>query len=303
MDHVGHGVTRAPILVTGACGYLGRHVVDALAMQDIAAIGVSKKAAGDIIGCDLLTAKEVKILLTNTYPECIIHCAATVPKDTDGYDDSDAAEQSVRMAQNVARYAPCPVVFASSMTVYDDAAQGKQPYQEKAADTLPAGKYAQGKWTAETEMAELAVHGLIALRFPGLFGPPRRGGLLYNVARAFLTGRSFQVNSPLPVWAAFDVRDAAQACVRAALLNPFPKKEIVNIGYEGVFSIPEAVSILAELCGVDWDGSQLDAPRFQMDLKNAQKLIGLPSDSFRERLFLLVEEVASDLAQEKLEDA
>ncbi len=299
MDYLGYGVVHSPILVTGADGYLGGHIFEMLGARDIPRVGVTRKAAGVMVACDLTLLEEVEASLAATSPGCIIHCAAAVPKNRDGYDDQEAAEQSLKMALNIASSAPCPVVFASSMTVYDSRLQGMRPIKEAAACSPPAGGYALGKWTAEREMAELARHGLVALRFPGLFGPPRCQGVLYNAARAFLTGTPFSLDNPVPMWAAFDVRDAAQACVNASLLEPFPRREVVNIGYEGDFSLPKAVSILAALCGVDWHADERNAPQFQMDLQCARKLLGISSVDFRDRLARLVGEVTLELAQEK----
>ena len=143
MDHVGRDL--GPILVTGAGGYLGTQVLANIRMRGLPCVPTSR---GGVTGepCDLVEASPVRALLDRTAPSVVIHCAASVPKSIAAYDDTQAADASVAMQRNIASHARCPIVFASSMTVYGDAPDC--PVGEDQA-LLPASEYARGKWTAE----------------------------------------------------------------------------------------------------------------------------------------------------------
>lgn len=54
------------------------------------------------------------------------------------------------------------------------------------------------------------------VRLPGLYGPPRRSGLMYEMFRAALAGRPFTPDHSLPTWTAMRVERAAQFCLNLA---------------------------------------------------------------------------------------
>lgn len=197
------------ILVTGAKGYLGGHVLRLLKERGVRCSGER---------CDLLNREAVRGMLNRLEPTRIIHCAAIVPKTPADYQDTAAAAASVTMTRNLANYARCPITLASSMT----------------ADYRGWG-YARGKWMAEMLMG--VVRGT-SLRLPGLFGPPRRGGVLYNAARAFLAGETFELTTVPSSWAAMDVRDAAECMIANEYTGPTEPMDI-----------RAAVALVRHLCG------------------------------------------------------
>jgi nucleoside-diphosphate-sugar epimerase len=190
-----------PILVTGASGYLGQHVVAVLAARGIAHVPTC--GSGDVgVACHLLWLKAVKRLIETVEPSQIIHCAAVVPKTPEDYHDWDATIESAIMAANVALYAQCPIVFASSLTAEH-----------------PASAYARGKAAAELL---LRPEDRI-VRLPGLYGPPRQSGAIYAAEQAIARGERPVL--PEPDWAVAHVRDAAEHLVAVALGEPHELKQ------------------------------------------------------------------------------
>jgi nucleoside-diphosphate-sugar epimerase len=208
----------------------------------------------------------------------VLHCAAPVPRTMDDYADERAARDGLDMVRALLTTKPARFVFASSMTVYRDA-----PSPVREEDAPPPGQgYVGGKRRAELLIEESGVPAMI-LRLPGLFGPPRRGGFLYNAARAVAAGEDFTIGARPRIWAALHVDDAAEAMIRAAELSVPP--QILNVGYEGRFSLDRA---LEQLRGDDLD----DASGFEMDLTQMRATIGKLPGTWLGRLATLLEEAA-----------
>lgn len=285
MDHVGHDLGR--ILLTGASGYLGQHVLARINTGPWVCVPTSR---GGRVGeaCDLIDAGAVRRLLERTRPKIVIHCAAVVPRSQADYHDTAAADRSVAMFKTVAELADCRIVLASSMAVYPVAEDG--PVAEESAQA-PAPGYARGKWAAEQLLFDRKRAGDVALRLPGLFGLPRRSGLLFNATTAFLTRGSFTSAVSGEPWAAMAVDDAAEGLVRAATTPSAHPSQAVNAGYRGGFSVPAAVSEIAALCGVEWQPPEAPVKLFALDLRRFELRYGPLAATFRQRLGEFVDAV------------
>jgi nucleoside-diphosphate-sugar epimerase len=290
VDHLGNGI--GPILLTGATGYLGTHVLAKLNARRLPCIPTS--FSGDIgEPCDLTNADSVRALLGHTQPVVVIHCAAIVPENASAYDDCEAAETSIAMVKTITKNAGCPVVLASSMTVYDTSSDF--PADEEGASP-PAGGYASGKWMSEQVLFGRGFRGDVALRLPGLFGLPRRSGLLYNAARSFLTGGTFELAASDRIWAAVTVDDAAEYLVRAAIMPLDCPAQAVNVGYEGEFCAVSAVAEIAAHCNVKWiPPTSVNQKYFSMNLQRLESRYGMLAVNFRQRLKEFVDAVRHDL--------
>ena len=290
MDHVGHDL--APVLVTGGSGYLGRQVLARLEAAGVPCVATSRRGAVGQL-CDLTDPAAVRGLLARAAPSVILHCAARVPASAAAYGDQGAAAESVTMLRVLAEQAPCRIALASSMTVYG---AGAGTDVDEAFSCAPAAGYARGKWEAEQMLFARGFHGDVAFRLPGLFGLPRRSGVLYNAARAFLMRREFELAATDEPWAAVTVADAAQCLVRAAARPLAVPAQAVNVGYEGDYSVADAVGQIAALCGGRWRPSGSGLRRFSMDMRRLKTLYGLPCATFGQRLGEFVEAVRADLA-------
>lgn len=285
MDHVANDLS--PILVTGANGYLGSHVLSKLREKGQPTVALTRQ------DCDLTDEIAVRTVLDRIKPRVLIHCAAEVPKSSAAYGDSHAAESSVAMVRALSNSALCPIVFASSMTVYSGST--RFPVGEEDA-VPPSAGYAFGKWRAEQILAARNVLGDVALRLPGLFGLPRRSGLLYNAAKSFATHGKFEPTGVPDIWAAMAVQDAAQYLVLAATTSRTLNEPVqtVNVGWEGQFSVPSAVAEIAMLCGVEYVPGPVSAKPFSMRLERLKGRYGLMSVTFRQRLAELVKVVQDE---------
>jgi nucleoside-diphosphate-sugar epimerase len=299
VDYLGNDLVDSPILVTGASGYLGGCIVRQLTLNKTFFVSVvSNKIKENEEVCDLTNQKETMELLQKIKPKSIIHCAAAVPKElngsVNGYQDINAAEKSLTMALNLAKAAKCPIVFLSSMAVYDNGGSLKNPVREEDAKYTPKSSYAVSKYNAEIKMSKLTSYGLICLRLPGLFGGCRESGVLYKASRAFILGHDFKILNT-PMWAAMHVDDAASVCIKAAEILKFPKYDVVNIGYDEKFNIVTAVELISKIIGSYWDSGFIKAPNFQMNLEKSKKYMLYNNMTFKTRLQSFIKDIKKDL--------
>lgn len=274
MDHLGARLIR--ILVTGASGYLGRQVLAQLRDASVSVTGLDLGDAVDVT-CNLLDAAQVQQAVRQTRPDLVVHCAAAVPKDAGGYDDARAAQDSLAMVRNLVAAGVQRIVFISSMTVYS----ASQAIPAVEAETEPSSEYGRAKLAAE-ELLRAAPLSVVALRLPGLFGPPRTNGLIYNVCAALSAGELPNLPSSPVLWAAMHVADAAEIVARTAV-GFDACTTVMNVGYPGTHSINRLVGQLAELAGTRI-AYEVRHPDFEMDLGRLAASVGLPRHAMKERL-------------------
>lgn len=186
-------MTVRPIHVTGTTGYLGGRIMEYCAQHDIPVRAVR------------IPPKHGRIKAMLPEDAVVIHCAAIVPhshQEADEYTDVMGSTSAALLSQLISAQ-PAFTVFPSTRET--------------------EGVYAKWKHRAELLLGEGRIRSVI-LRFPGLFGPPRRNGVVYATARAML-GRDWHKGqldvdgfAPVPSdWTTMHVMDAAERCVEAAL--------------------------------------------------------------------------------------
>ena len=282
------GIPAGPVLVTGAGGYLGSRVIGRLKAAGVNAVGLARSRGSDI-ECDLLDAGRVRKTVGRTGAAVVVHCAAAVPKTAVAYDDAEAGSDSVRMVRNLLDAGVENMVFVSSMTVY--APGDGAPVRED--ETAPQSAYGLAKMEAEGLLIAAPHCSAAILRLPGLFGPPRRNGLVYALCDAVLKGRQPTLPAQPMMWAAMHVDDAAEIVVRGAMRRPGPDI-IANVGYPGPLSVSFLVQRLREITGVEIQ-YDLPHPVFQMDLGTLESSLGLPQGNLAGRLSEMLEYAAADV--------
>jgi GDP-4-dehydro-6-deoxy-D-mannose reductase len=243
-------VPAGTAFVTGAAGFVGRHLIAELS---------GSVAAPDRSDLDLLDAEAVRAALASTAPATVFHLAALASVGRSWEEPAEVLRQNVGMTVNLleAIRRECPeavLVVASSGEVYgpperlpvDESAplRPQNPYAvSKAACDLLAGQYADA-------------HGLHVLRLrafnqagPGQSDDYVVGTIARQVAEAEVAGVAeavIRTGNPDSARDFIDARDSARAYVAAAEAPP----GAYNACSGRATTVRELVELAAEAAGV-----------------------------------------------------
>jgi GDP-4-dehydro-6-deoxy-D-mannose reductase len=175
----GFGPSYGRLLVTGAAGFVGRHLLAALrerfpAAELIAACRPEDgalpllDAADRVVPFDLLDPAAVAALIAETRPDGLVHLAAQASVAASFADPLDSWHANlmgtVALAEAVLRHAGhCRFVLASSAEIYGLSFREAAPLDENAT-LRPANPYAASKAACDLAVGEMALRGLDAVR-------------------------------------------------------------------------------------------------------------------------------------------
>jgi GDP-4-dehydro-6-deoxy-D-mannose reductase len=267
------------VVVTGAGGFVGRHLVRELASRGADAIGVDRAEA------DVCDAGAVADLVARARPDAVVHLAAQSRAARSFADPAETLSVNVlgtlAVLEAVRRNAPhARLVVASSAEVYGAPPEGALPVAE-TAPLAPVNPYGASKVAQET----------VALQYH------RAYGLDVVVARAFnAVGPGQSTDFALPSFASqlaaiargeapavlrvgnldaerdfVDVRDVARAY--ALLVERGAEPGTYNICTGVAVSIRQALDLLVAASGLDVR-VEVDAAR--MRPADAPRLVGDP---------------------------
>lgn len=205
---------RVTVLVTGAAGFIGSHVVDRLLSEGRDVVGLDSfddlysperkrgnlKRAREHARFRLITGdvRDPEALARVPDVDAVLHLAARasarVSLDQPAlYEDINVAGTSTLLAWIRARGIPS-LVFASSSSVYGEGAE--TPFREDGPLGKPRSPYAATKRTGEVLCEAAAEEGLRvrALRYFTVFGPRQRPDLaMHAFARTLRRGGTIPV--------------------------------------------------------------------------------------------------------------
>lgn len=247
-------------LVTGACGFLGRHVARALAQQGFSVHGLghgtwtreewSRHGLSAWHGCDVTLEN---LLTYAREPERIVHCAgsASVPFSMAQplLDFKRTVETTAAVLEYVRLHAPgAPVLVPSSGSVYGSPDPG--PIAE-SAPTAPQSAYAVNKLLAEALCASygrsFGVRSVV-VRFFSIYGSGLRKQLLWDACTRLSRGEASFAGTGDETRDWIHVDDAAQLVLRA-LDRASASCPVVNGGTGTGASVREVVTEIARALG------------------------------------------------------
>ena len=261
------------VLVTGAAGFIGSHLVDSLLADGWRVTAVDSfdpfypaaikerniaahlaHANYALSRIDIRDATALHALATRY--DAIIHLAARAGVRPSIADPRTYQEVNVTGTQNLlefARQTATPhVVFASSSSVYG--VNPNTPWRESDYVLQPISPYASTKVSGEL-LGHVYSHlygiRFIALRFFTVYGPRQRPDLaIHNFARKMLAG------TPIPVFGDGTTRrdytfiSDIVSGIRGALAYDRSRYEVVNLGNDRTVTLTEMITELERALGV-----------------------------------------------------
>lgn len=168
------------ILVTGATGFLGGHVVAALRERGHR-VATAARSGGDIT-VDLCAPGMVAAVVQAVAPDLVLHVAAMARVHECAREPERARQVNVWLPERFAERFGARLVHVSTDLVFDG---GRAPYAE-GDPVAPLSVY--GSTKAEGEQA-VHRHGGRVVRLPLLFGPDEQGrGASASLRRAQAAG-------------------------------------------------------------------------------------------------------------------
>lgn len=302
------------VLITGAAGFIGSHLVDRLLAEGHRVTGVDNfdpfyprdtkernvavhagAANYRLVEADIRDLDVLRARLDGPY-DTIVHLAARAGVRPSILDPLGYQDVNVRGTQNLlelARVLQVPqFVFASSSSVYG--VNPNVPWRESDHVLLPISPYASTKVSGEL-LGHVYSHlygiRFVALRFFTVYGPRQRPDLaIHKFARRMLDGK------PIPVFGDGSTRrdytfvDDTVAGIRAAMDYERSLFEVINLGNNQTVSLAEMIAALQGALGVEpaierQPEQPGDVPQTWADVAKARELLGYdPRTPFAEGL-------------------
>ncbi|MBL8673082.1 MAG: NAD(P)-dependent oxidoreductase [Alphaproteobacteria bacterium] len=273
--------TSRPILVTGAAGFLGLNVVEALLQRGDGVVAVDRRALPDIalgavapharrlhvVQADVTDAGAMASVIGRLRPRGIVHTAAiTSGPAMERAHAALAADVNVRGTLNVLEAAASAgverVVHFSSGAVYGDNGFGEAPLDEAATVPAPSVVYAITKLAGERlalRYRAIAGLNLVVARVGTAFGPWEGDtGVRETLSPHFQAtrlaragGTALLARPGLRDW--IYSRDIAGAAL-ALLDRASPTPEVANIGTGQLWSVAQWCTLLQARHPSFWHG-------------------------------------------------
>jgi GDP-4-dehydro-6-deoxy-D-mannose reductase len=306
------------ILITGAGGFVGKHLIGELRQQfrgDVDILPTSRGATTLAVGAvplDVTDRAAVRHLVSAFRPAHVIHLAGIAAIPAAGA-NSDATwtvhlSGALNVANAILEETPnCVLHYVGTGQVYGETARSTDRLDEKSL-LAPTNVYTASKAAADLALGALTYGGLRCLRFRPFnhTGPGQSDAFVVpnfalQVARIKAGLRPPVLNvGNLAVERDFiDVRDVVAAYLKGITCSDtVPNNSIFNIASGTGYKISDILSWLIELAGIDvrvlQDSRRLrsnDIARFVGDASQAQKVLGwAPHIRFRDTLTEVLEE-------------
>ncbi len=296
------------VLVTGAAGFIGSHVSEALLARGDAVTGVDNfddfypaaikwanleqslaQPGFSLAKANVRDSVAMSRVVADSKPSAIVHLAARAGVRPSIAQPALYADVNiggtVTLLQAAREAGITRFIFGSSSSVYGDNAT--PPFREDDPAMLPISPYAASKRSAELQCEAFsaleAAMRIISLRFFTVYGPRQRPDLaIHSFTRLMEAGR------PIPVFgdgtASRDytfVSDIVQGVLAAIdrTRTTALRHEIINLGEQATTTVNELVALIESATGrratIEHRASQPgDVRRTFADISRARTLLG-----------------------------
>jgi UDP-glucuronate decarboxylase len=317
---MGLGAARQTVLVAGAAGFLGSHLVDRLLDEGYEVVGLDNLMTGDLVNLARASrdphfhfqAGDVRDPM-HVYAQLVFNFACPASPVHYQHDPYAAFTTSVIGAQRLielARGRSCKIIHASTSEVYGDPTVHPQP-ETYWGNVNPVGErscYDEGKRGAETLLSDASrVWGLDVrlVRIFNTYGPRMAfsdGRVVSNFIVQALEGRPLTLFGEGKQTRSFCyVDDLIEGFLRVSRLERLSGP--MNLGNPGEFTIAELAEQVIELTGskskVEFRPMPADDPKQRRpDITKARQLIAFePQIPLKKGLERTIDDFRDRIAQ------
>lgn len=285
---------KEKVLVTGAAGFVGSHLCEALIDDgyEVIALSHNKKRSlksGQrlkIISGDIKNFIEIFKILKKHKPSGVFHLAAILPSKLN-IDHASFFETNIRGTFNLLEACRLSnikkVIYSSSMSVYGS-------INETRTSKLPAGEnypadpddfYGLTKLMGEEFCGFYAKRfnlNIIILRYSGIFGPGKNQGAAANFIKNAVAGDAIKISNNIN-WDIVYVKDVIKANIAAFKKSAQTRFAIINIGSGRETNIKELAENILKISGsrskieLAKDLFSAKPSRFYFNIAKAKKLL------------------------------
>jgi len=289
------------ILLTGATGFLGSHLLEALLNSGYAVV-ILKRSFSDtwriVHLLDRVKTYDVDKVsvdkaITESHIDVVVHMATLYRKFDTGKEISEMVASNIafpcEILESGIRHGLKAFINTGTFFEYDCSAL---PVKEDAP-TKPFNFYAKTKLAFENILKTYSPSlSTVTLRLFSPYGPKDNDKLIPMLIRKAAAGEPINLSDGLQKLDFVFAEDITDAFLRAIKLtqNPTPGHSVFNIGSGMAISVREIVSILEQQLGASlnkqWGPpSSVDIPIAFADIERAKEILGwVPRHSIHEGL-------------------
>jgi nucleoside-diphosphate-sugar epimerase len=236
------------IVVTGAGGFVGSHIVRALARHGLDVVAVYRGGSAQPPAAAHISQIATDLGDPQGLPneiDAVVHAAAMLTGSASAM-LRDNTVATARLVDYACAAGACRFIYLSSLSVYGDIAG---PEVTPETSIINPGPYGLTKYLGEVVLRDAADRlPSLSIRLPGVIGRGARRNWLVTVCEQLRRNEEVTVFNPTaPFNNAAHVDDLC-AFVAALLLREWRGAEAVTIGASGMTTVQEAVSTLAACC-------------------------------------------------------
>lgn len=294
------GSQRMKALVTGAAGFIGSHMCDALTERGIHTVGVDDLSLGRMTNIDHLEGNEffrfheadvvddgfMGSLFEGDRFDIVFHLAANSDIALGGQDPEidlrNTFMTTFRVLEQMRRHSVGQLIFASSSAIYGDL--GSTRISESQGPLFPASHYGAAKLASEayvSSFSEVCDIQAWIVRFPNVVGERCTHGVIYDFVNKLMNDpKELEVlgdgeqNKPYLyvkelISAIFYVWENAHDRINCFNLGVSSRTKVKNIARMVIEAMELDPAIRYGGGASGWKG---DVPQFEYDLAKIEKL-------------------------------
>lgn len=226
------------VLVTGASGFLGHHLVQELLKQEetevIAILGRPEDKANALPDNPNLKVFPLNALYEEHFSEIdtVVNCAFARSNDAKLLAGAfDFTERSIKRFEELGVKS---VINISSQGVYQRLGVGELSTEDSPIE--PIDLYSMAKYASEKLFSVSSIPYITNVRLASILMPQRFLYFFVNKAKA---GEHFTVTAPNQYAALLDVTDAAKGLAAIVALTPEDRSDVYNLGIGTQYSLLE----------------------------------------------------------------